>query len=406
MNNQPGSDEHSNGRSADDATDDAGGARPLRRARYRGTHPRRFEERYKELQAASAAGNPEILDHVRAQGRTPAGTHVPVLSAEVIEVLRTAAGQVVADCTVGHGGHALELLRRIQPSGKLIGLDVDAVELARAANRLREARFTVALTGRGERRRATTPPAMDAAPAVAQAHLIHGNFAGLAQAAHAHAPQGFDAILADLGASSMQIDDDARGFSYKHDGPLDMRMDATRPRSATDILATIAAVDLSDALRDLADEPDHESIAAAIIEQRRAAPLRRTRELVELVLQAKGVRRTKRTGRDDELSQTDGVHPAARTFQALRILVNDELAALRNLLRVAPDCLRPGGRLAIITFHSGEDRLVKKSLAEQLERRVYAEISREALRPGASERRDNPRSSSAKLRWAERSGAS
>jgi 16S rRNA (cytosine1402-N4)-methyltransferase len=191
----------------------------------------------------------------------------------------------------------------------------------------------------------------------------------------------------------MQIDDPARGLSYKHDGPLDMRLDDRAGRTAADWLARASAAELAAALRDFADEPDADLIAEAVVARRRREPLATTAQLVDLVLAAKGL--TRRNWR-----HAGDLHPAARTFQGLRILVNDELAALTELLRVAPSCLNPGGRIGIISFHSGEDRLVKRAFREGQEGGLYREVGADVIRPGSVERRDNPRSASARLRWA------
>ncbi len=345
---------------------------PRRRPRYAGTHPRQFEHRYKEL---NPQAYPNMHEHVRERGNTPAGTHVPILLKEVIEALNPAPGDVVADCTIGFGGHAAELMRRIGPTGRLIGFDVDAVELERTRQRLE---------GLG-----------------VPLQLHHGNFAGLGRGLSAEGLDGYDIILADLGVSSMQIDNPARGFSYKHNGPLDMRMDPRRKRTAADLLATLSEEDLSAALQDLADEPDHALIARAIVERRSSEPIARTDDLVRLIVEVKGPPRSGR--RDQASSGGKGLHPAALTFQALRMLVNDELSSLAQLLRTAPYCLRPGGRIGIISFHSGEDRMVKKGFRDGLAAGVYCDIAPEVVRPGPQERRDNPRSTSAKFRWARRS---
>lgn len=331
-----------------------------RRPRYRGTHPRKFEEKYKEL---APDHYPETIAHVRGQGRTPAGTHVPILVAELLEALRLEPGQIVADCTLGYGGHAAAVLERILPGGRLLGLDIDGATLEATQARL-------AALGR-------------------RVEAVRSNFAGLPAALARCGIEACDAIYADLGVSSMQIDNPARGFSYKHDGPLDMRMDDRIQRTAADWLAKLDAPALAAALRELADEPDAESIAEAIFAARGRRPLVRTGDLVRAIESV--------TGKGES-----GVHPAARTFQALRILVNDELGALKNLLRVLPGCLRSGGRAAILTFHSGEDRLVKHAFERGIGDGAYAEVCPDPIRPAPAERRDNPRSAAAKLRWAVR----
>ena len=203
-----------------------------RRARYSGTHPRRFEERYKELQPDRF---PQMQEHIRAQGRTPAGTHVPVLLREVMECLRPQPGEVVVDCTLGYGGHAAEFLKRIGPAGRLIGLDVDGPELERTRLRLEAMNFRLSAR--------------------------RMNFAQVAQALKSERLDACDVIFADLGVSSMQLDESARGFSYKRDGPLDMRMDDRLRHTAADVLAKIAPEEFAAALRELSDEPDAERIA-------------------------------------------------------------------------------------------------------------------------------------------------
>jgi len=347
-----------------------------RRPRYAGTHPRRFDERYKERDPDKS---PDIDAHVRAQGRTPAGTHVPIMVTEVLAALRPVPGEIVADLTLGYGGHALAFLERTAPDGRLIGLELDGPQLESTGRRL----------------------AQVADPA--RVHLHHSHFAGLPKLLAANGLAGVDIVFADLGLSSMQLDDPARGFSYKHDGPLDMRMDPRRPRTAADVLRTITCDELAKALRELADEPAYEQIAHAIIRRRSERSITRTGALVDVVLSALGL--TRRTWRAAIAAGKSGLHPAARTFQALRILVNDELQGLDQLLRVAPYCLQPGGRLGILTFHSGEDRRVKHALRDGLRGGVYAQIGEEPQRPSLAERRGNPRSTSAKFRWAVRAAA-
>jgi 16S rRNA (cytosine1402-N4)-methyltransferase len=339
-----------------------------RRVRYAGTHPRRFEERYKELQPDRY---PQMQEHVRAQGRTPAGTHVPVLLHEVMDGLRPQPGDVVVDCTLGYGGHAAEFLKRSGPAGRLIGLDVDGKELERTRGRLEG--MNVRLSAR------------------------RMNFAQVAQALKSERLEACDVIFADLGVSSMQLDESARGFSYKHDGPLDMRMDDRLRRTAADLLATLPPEELAAALRELSDEPDAQRIAERIASERRKRRIARTLELVELVLAAKGVS-------PKDLRREVELHPAARTFQTLRILVNDEIANLNRFLLAAPYCLKPGGRMGVLTFHSVEDRQVKHAFRDGLRGGVFEAVADEPIRPSAEEIHNNPRSSPAKFRWARRLG--
>lgn len=354
---------------------DSGPPPRRRRPRYTGTHPRRFDQRYKERDPDKY---PDIEAHVRAQGRTPAGTHVPIMVNEILAALRPAPGEIVADATLGYGGHALAFLQRTAPAGRLVGLDLDGPQLELTGGRLAELVDPTRLL------------------------LHHSHFAGLPKLLAAEGLAGVDILFADLGVSSMQLDDPSRGFSYKHDGPLDMRMDLRRPRTAADVLQSITYDELATALRELADEPAYQQIAQAIIRCRSERAITRTAALVDVVLSALNL--TRRTWRA-AAGPTDS-HPAARTFQALRILVNDELQGLEQLLRVAPECMRPGGRLGILTFHSGEDRRVKHALRDSLRAGVYAEIAEQPQRPSPAERRSNPRCTAAKFRWAVRPGNS
>jgi 16S rRNA (cytosine1402-N4)-methyltransferase len=308
----------------------------------------------------------------RRRRSTPPGEHRAVLLDEALAVLDPRPGQTVVDCTVGWAGHAAELLRRVGPTGRLIGIDFDADTLPRARERLQAVGYPFTLR--------------------------HGNFAGLPALLAAEGLGAVDQVLADLGMSSMQVDDPQRGFSYVRDGPLDMRMDRSRGRTAAQLLQTLTEAQLRQALRELGDEPDAERIAAAIVAARQRGSLERTGELARVVRDATG------TG-DWRLHPAPGawnLHPAARTFQALRLLVNRELANLESLLRGLPSGLKPGGRAAVISFHSGEDRLVKAAFRDGLRTGHYRRASPEPIRPSWPERAANPRARSAKLRWAER----
>ncbi len=329
-----------------------------RRPRYSGANPRRFQDKYKEL---SPEKYPEIQRKVVDSGKTPAGTHRPIMVDELLRVLAPRPGELAIDCTLGYGGHAAQLLPALQPGGKLIGLDRDPVELTKTEQRLRENWSD------------------------SQLIIRRRNFAGLTGLLGELEIASVNIVLVDLGVSSMQLDDPLRGFSFKHDGPLDLRLDPTRGRSAADLLLSISEANLAAALRDFADEPRSAEIAAALLQTR---PLRTTRDLTRTLQEVVRIR-------DDQAIR--------RVFQALRILVNDELGSLDNLLRVLPACLLPGGRAAFLTFHSGEDRRVKQHFLEGRRAGIYSAISEEPLRPSPEERYTNPRSSSAKLRWAIRS---
>jgi 16S rRNA (cytosine1402-N4)-methyltransferase len=338
-----------------------------RRPRYRGSHPRRFAEKYKEHDAARY---PEIVDAVRARGMTPAGRHVPILVEEVLAVLAPRPGERAIDATLGFGGHARRVLERIRPGGTLLALDVDPVQLPKTEVLLRAEGF-------GD----------------AELLVRRTNFAGLrAATCEVGWSDGADVVLADLGLSSMQIDDPARGFTFKDEGPLDMRMNPARGRSASEWLRSASMDELARALREHADEPHAELIAGALCARRRE--LRTTTELAEAVRAALAPQRS----RDDVEASV------RRVFQAVRIEVNDEFGALDALLRQIPECTRPGARVAILSFHSGEDRRVKRAFRLGLESGVFARISDDVVRPNSAERRDNPRSAPAKLRWAVRAG--
>jgi 16S rRNA (cytosine1402-N4)-methyltransferase len=310
----------------------------------------------------------------RGQRSTPKGEHRPVLLEGVLAVLNPQPGQVVVDCTVGWAGHAVELLRRIGTTGRLIGLDLDRENLPRARERLTAVGYPFA--------------------------LHHGNFAGLPAVLAAEGLETVDTILADLGMSSMQVDEEERGFSYVRDGPLDMRMDRTRGRTAAELLATISESDLHQALEELGDEPEATRIAAAIVAARQIEPIRRTGDLSRLIMELLHGGGKSQAWRLHPSPTRWHIHPAARTFQALRILVNRELANLEQLLRVLPTCLAPGGKTAIISFHSGEDRLVKTAFRAGLRDGHFSNISQEPLLASWRERTENPRARSAKLRWA------
>jgi 16S rRNA (cytosine1402-N4)-methyltransferase len=291
---------------------------------------------------------------------------------EVLALLRPAPGDVVLDCTLGRGGHARALAARVAPGGIVIALDRDADELARTSEQL--AKEGVAVRAR------------------------HLNFAGAAKALAAEGLDGADCVLADLGVSSMQIDRGERGFSFKEDGPLDMRMDRTRGPTAAEWLAETDEAEIARVLKDHGDEPAAAAIASAIARRLDAGPpLATTRDLAEIVLRAQGL--DPRTFRQAHAYQR---HPAARTFQALRIVVNREHEALAQLLRDLPWMLRPGGRAAVITFHSGEEGRVAAAFAQGRDAGLYASVSDAAVTPSPEERRRNPRSRSARLSWAVR----
>jgi 16S rRNA (cytosine1402-N4)-methyltransferase len=340
-----------------------------RRPRYVGKNPRRFEDKYKELNPERYTGD---VAKVLAAGKTPAGSHRPIMVAEILGALALKPGELVVDCTLGFGGHARELLAKVTPGGRLIGLDVDPVEHPKTTARLRAAAW-------GE----------DVFTAV------RSNFAGLTKVLVELGLTSVDAILADLGVSSMQLDDPARGFTFKTDSPLDLRLNPSRPPSAADWLARVSADKLAATLTENSDEPHAELLARELVARRDSTPFTRTLQLadsIRLILQQHKPRR-------DPVTDDDCVR---RVFQAIRIAVNDEFGVLDLFLRQLPACLNSGGRVAILTFHSGEDRRVKQAFREGVRNGIYLSANEEVVRAGPEERRANPRSSSAKLRWAVR----
>jgi 16S rRNA (cytosine1402-N4)-methyltransferase len=364
--------------------------KPRRRPRYRGTHPRAFSEKYKEHDPTRF---PAERAKVLTSGKTPAGSHVPVLVAEILAALDPRPGDVAVDATVGFGGHASEILKRILPGGRLLALDVDPIELPKTEARLKALAESLGDAG--------------------AVRCVRRNYAGLRKLLHEEAPAGADVILADLGVSSMQLDDPSRGFSWKHDVLLDLRMNPERGQPAAVLLARMKKEEIEDLLRRYGDEAEAAAIAEALvatIAERRATPphdapqprpgdppihLLRTSDVAAAVESAyRG-----RTSRDASEAKKFSLQ---RTFQAIRILVNDELTALDAFLRDLPHCLAPGGHAAILTFHSGEDRRVKKAFKAGLEAGLYARVAENVVRASPEERGRNPRSSAAKLRWAVR----
>ncbi len=336
-----------------------------RRPRYSGKHPRAFHEKYKEHDPGRYA---EDVGKIVASGKTPAGAHRPIMVAEVIESLRPETGDVAVDCTLGGGGHARAILEQIWPGGRLIGIDADPIELPRTEAKLRDAGF---------------------GPEAFTAHL--GNFAGLPTILAAEGIETVDLLLADLGVSSMQIDNPDRGFSYKVPGPLDMRMNPSRGEPASRLIERLTEEQLSRVLEENADEP-HAAVIAHLLKQQ---PIETT-DALDRVLR-RGLEALA-----DAIGTIDAKTSSRRTFQALRIAVNQELSSLDALLRVLPYCLAPGGRAAIMTFHSGEDRRVKKAFQEGHRAGLYASIATDVIRSAVEETRANRRAQAAKLRWAVR----
>jgi 16S rRNA (cytosine1402-N4)-methyltransferase len=337
----------------------------VRRRRYPGKSPRAFHDKYKELNPEQY---PADLQKVLGSGRTPAGMHLPIMEREVLVCLRPSAGDIAVDCTLGWGGHSRAILQRVAPGGRVIGIDVDPIELPRTEARLRAAGFGSDVFGARQ-----------------------ANFAGLPKVLASEGLAHADLILADLGVSSMQFDNPDRGFSYKGVGPLDMRMNPQRGETAAQLIARLTEEDLAQVLDENADEP-HAHLVASLLKQQ---PLETTH----------AADRALRAGLNaalPQLTKADVKMSIRRTFQALRIAVNNEFSALDALLRALPLCLAPGGRVAILTFHSGEDRRVKKAFQGGCRAGIYSDAAAQVIRATKEETFANRRAAAAKLRWAVR----
>jgi 16S rRNA (cytosine1402-N4)-methyltransferase len=354
-------------------TDGSAAPAHKRRVRYQGTHPKKFEEKYKELDPVANAV--EVLK-VMQRGQTPAGMHRPICVAEILDVLKPQPGETGLDATLGYGGHTQELLSLVAPNGRLFAIDVDPLELPRTEARLRKLGFDE--------------------KALQVRRMNFSDIQTLLPYTNTDAGGGFDFILADLGVSSMQIDNPARGFSFKLDGPLDLRLDPSQGMSAFEFLLAVGRAELRELLIDNADEPHAAVLAAALQGQY----LQTTAELAELVRRTVNAALPVRLPEGERKLEIKKAQQ--RSFQALRIAVNHEFTVLDAFLTALPACLNPGGRVAILSFHSGEDRRVKKAFQTGERSGIYAAAAPEFVRPSFEEQRANPRSSSAKLRWAVR----
>ena len=337
-----------------------------RRVRYKGTHPRNYKEKYKELQPEKYA---DTVAKVVSKGSTPAGMHLSICVREILDFLQIKPGQKWLDATLGYGGHTREMLKCLQSQGHLYALDVDPIELAKTRERLQSQGF---------------------GPEILT--IIQENFANIDRVAAEVGP--FDFVLADLGVSSMQIDNPDRGFSYKTEGPLDLRLNPEKGITAAERLQTIEEEELRGMLLENADEPYAEEIARAVVQEiRRGNPIDTTTRLRQVI--EKALSRVPAADRKEAVKKS-----CQRTFQALRIDINSEFEVLYSFLEKLPDVLAPGGRVAVLTFHSGEDRLVKKSFKRLKKEGVYSEIADEVIRPSAEECLRNGRARSTKMRWA------
>ena len=338
-----------------------------RRVRYSGTHPRSYKEKYKEHQPEKYA---DTIEKVIKKGSTPAGMHISIMVKEILDFLQIKPGMVGLDATLGYGGHTKEMLKCLEGQGHIYGLDVDPIESVRTKERLADQGF-------GE----------DILTARLQ------NFADI-DLVSKETGKKFDFILADLGVSSMQIDNPERGFSYKAEGPLDLRLNPRKGISAAERLKEVNFEELVGMLVENSDEPYAEEIAKTVLNWRkRGKAIETTTQLKHAIEEALGF--------IPEKERKEAVKKSCqRTFQALRIDVNSEFEVLYAFLEKLPDVLAPGGRAAILTFHSGEDRLVKKSFKELQRLGLYCEVSKDVIRPSAEECVRNPRAKSTKMRWA------
>lgn len=337
-----------------------------RRVRYKGTHPRKFEEKYKEQNPEKYA---DTIEKVIKKGSTPAGMHISIMVKEILDFLEIKPGQIGFDATLGYGGHSMEMMKCLEGKGHLHSLDVDPIEIVKTKERL-------ASKGFGDD--------------IFTAHQM--NFADIDKLGEEFGPFQFG--MADLGVSSMQIDNPERGFTYKFEGPLDLRLNPEKGVSAAERLADITKEELVGMLIENSDEPYAEEIAREVIKRnRKKTPIETTTQFKDAIEEA--LKFIPEDERKEAVKKS-----CARCFQALRIDVNSEFEVLYSFMEKLPGILAPGGRVAILTFHSGEDRLVKKFLKDGLKSGLYSEVSEDVIRPSAEECNRNPRARSTKMRWA------
>ncbi len=339
----------------------------VRRVRYSGTHPKKFSEKYKEQNPEKYA---DTIEKVIRKGSTPAGMHISIMVPEILDFLQIKPGQRGLDATLGYGGHTTEMLKCLKGQGHIYGLDVDPIEIVKTKERLLAKGF---------------------GPDILTVKQI--NFANIDEVAKEAGK--FDFILADLGVSSMQIDNPERGFTYKAEGPLDLRLNPEKGESAAERLNHMDYEEIVGMLVENSDEPYAEEIAEEILKQRKNGVIETTtklRETIEAALRFLPVKEQKEAVKKS----------CARVFQALRIDVNSEFEVLYSFLEKLPDVLAPGGRVAVLTFHSGEDRLVKKAFKDYYRDGIFSDYSKDVIRPSAEECTRNPRAKSTKMRWAVR----
>lgn len=337
-----------------------------RRVRYKGTHPRNYKERYKELQPEKY---PETIEKVIRKGSTPVGMHISICVKEILDFLQIQPGQRGLDATLGYGGHTLEMLKCLKGEGHLYALDVDTVESAKTKERLQK-------LGYGEE----------------ILTIKNINFRDIDKVCEEAGK--FDFVLADLGVSSMQIDNPERGFTYKKEGPLDLRLNQKKGVSAAERLKEVTMEELEGMLVENADEPYvHEIAEKVFAKMRRGEEIDTTTKLQQTIKEALEFIPIKE--RKEAVKKS-----CQRTFQALRIDVNSEFEVLYEFMEKLPNVLNEGGRVAILTFHSGEDRIVKRAFKELKRAGVYSDVANDVIRPSAEECNYNSRAKSTKMRWA------
>ena len=341
-----------------------------RRIHYSGTHPKRFEEKYKELNPEKYA---QEVEHVKSRGATPAGMHISIMVDEILDFLQIQPGQVGLDATLGYGGHTGHMLEKLRGQGHIYALDVDPIESAKTKRRLKDRGF---------------------GPEILTVCLE--NFANIDKIAQ-QAGRKFDFVLADLGVSSMQIDNPERGFSYKVEGPLDLRLNPEKGTSAAQRLLEVTPEELEGMLMENSDEPYAQEITRTVMRYRdQGKPIETTTQLRLIIEEALSFLPQKE--RKQEIKKS-----CQRTFQALRIDINCEFEVLYDFLEKLPQVLAPNGRAAILTFHSGEDRMVKQAFKRFQKEGIYSEAARDVVRPSSEECFRNSRAKSTKMRWAIRS---
>ena len=337
-----------------------------RRVRYKGTHPRHFHEKYKEANPEKYA---DTIEKVIRKGSTPAGMHISIMVDEILDVLKIQPGEQGLDATLGYGGHTKAMLQKLDGKGHMYALDVDPIEIVKTKERLASFGFDEKILT-----------------------IKQTNFANIDEVSEEAGK--FDFVLADLGVSSMQIDNPDRGFSYKVDAPLDLRLDPEHGVSAAERLNELSTDDFIGMMIDNADEPYAVEIARTVMQwKKKGRPVKTTVDLKNAIEEA--LKKVPEKERKEAVKKS-----CARVFQALRIDVNSEFEVLYSFLEKLPDVLAPGGRAAILTFHSGEDRLVKKAFKECERAGIFCEVSKDVIRPSAEECNRNPRAKSTKMRWA------